>query len=481
MTLEAVLAAAVDGLRLGTLMCCIGAANALANPRRALRVLPGALYELGITVVVAISIAPAAGREHPAGAPRPPAAGRVARRVCARCGGILMPVLEDALDRSLLLAAAMDSRGYGRTGHGHAEDPAAHRRPAARGAAGTVRRRLRPARRNRAQPPRAALAGGGGGPLRVGPGPGQPARDADDVPARPLAWPEWVVAGCGVLTAVVFFVTSSYDPLNLTPVDQPVWRGRRCRSCRTLAVLLAALPAVVAPPPVRSTRDVPTGRAGGPRAGTRVITFDQVTVTYVDAAAAGAARRDLTIEEGELCLVVGRTGVGKSSFLGAINGLVPHFTGGTLAGRVVVDGRDTAHHPPRELADVVGVVGQDPLAGFVTDTVEEELAYGMEQLAVPAQVMRKRVEETLDLLGLADLRGRAAARALRRPAAAGRHRVGAHRAPPRSSCSTSPPRPSTPPRPRRCSPPSPGWSTTSASPSSSPSTGSSGSSSTPTG
>jgi energy-coupling factor transport system ATP-binding protein len=90
-----------------------------------------------------------------------------------------------------------------------------------------------------------------------------------------------------------------------------------------------------------------------------------------------------------------------------VNGLVPHFTGGTLSGRVTVDGRDTAHHPPRELADVVGVVGQDPLAGFTTDTVEEELAYVMEQLAVPAEVMRKRVEETLDLLGLAELRHRA--------------------------------------------------------------------------
>ena len=66
---------------------------------------------------------------------------------------------------------------------------------------------------------------------------------------------------------------------------------------------------------------------------------------------------------------------------------------------MLVDGRSTADHPPRELADVVGVVGQDPLAGFVTDTVEEELAYGMEQLAIPADVMRKRVEETLDLLG----------------------------------------------------------------------------------
>nr|WP_223182691.1 MULTISPECIES: ABC transporter ATP-binding protein [unclassified Streptomyces] len=116
---------------------------------------------------------------------------------------------------------------------------------------------------------------------------------------------------------------------------------------------------------------------------------------------------DLTVEEGELCLVVGHTGVGKSTLLGAVNGLVPHFTGGTLHGRVVVDGRDTATHPPRELADVVGVVGQDPIDGFVTDTVEEELAYGMEQLAVPPATMRKRVEETLDLLGLADLRHRA--------------------------------------------------------------------------
>ena len=54
----------------------------------------------------------------------------------------------------------------------------------------------------------------------------------------------------------------------------------------------------------------------------------------------------------------------------------------------------------------MGVVGQDPLAGFVTDTVEEELAYAMEQLAVPPDVMRKRVEETLDLLGIAELRDR---------------------------------------------------------------------------
>jgi energy-coupling factor transport system ATP-binding protein len=138
-----------------------------------------------------------------------------------------------------------------------------------------------------------------------------------------------------------------------------------------------------------------------------VIDFQSVTITYPGADQPALRDVSLHIPEGELCLVVGRTGVGKSTLLGAINGLVPHFTGGVLAGRVTVAGLDTRTHPPRELAGVVGVVMQDPMYGFVTDTVEEELAYGMEQLAVPAAVMRKRVEETLDLLSIAHLRRRA--------------------------------------------------------------------------
>jgi energy-coupling factor transport system ATP-binding protein len=137
-----------------------------------------------------------------------------------------------------------------------------------------------------------------------------------------------------------------------------------------------------------------------------VIEFDDVTLTYSGAGRPTLSGVNLRIDEGELCLVIGRTGSGKSTLLRAVNGLVPHFTGGLLSGRVSVDGRDTRTHRPRDLADVVGLVGQDPMDGFVTDLVEDELAYGMESLGLPHHVMRKRVEETLDLLGLADLRDR---------------------------------------------------------------------------
>nr|MDT0517351.1 ATP-binding cassette domain-containing protein [Streptomyces sp. DSM 41633] len=137
-----------------------------------------------------------------------------------------------------------------------------------------------------------------------------------------------------------------------------------------------------------------------------MIRFEQVSVTYDGAAGPSLQGVDLVIPEGELTLLVGPSGVGKSTLLGAVSGLVPHFTGGTLRGRVTVAGRDTRTHKPRELADVVGTVGQDPLAHFVTDVVEDELAYGMESLGLPPAVMRRRVEETLDLLGLNELRDR---------------------------------------------------------------------------
>lgn len=138
-----------------------------------------------------------------------------------------------------------------------------------------------------------------------------------------------------------------------------------------------------------------------------MIEFDSVSFAYVGQRVPVLRDVNIAIPEGEFVLVVGHTGAGKSTLLKAINGLVPRFTGGTMSGHVRVGGHDTRDTPPRELATTVGVVGQDPMAGFVTDTVEEELAYTMEQLAIPPAVMRQRVEETLDVLGIAELRSRA--------------------------------------------------------------------------
>ncbi|RMB58330.1 ABC transporter ATP-binding protein [Tessaracoccus antarcticus] len=137
-----------------------------------------------------------------------------------------------------------------------------------------------------------------------------------------------------------------------------------------------------------------------------MIHFEHVSITQPDATTPVIADATFSIRDGDLCLVMGRTGTGKSTLLGAINGLVPHSSGATLSGDVTVAGRSTRTHRPRDLADVVGWVGQNPLAGFVTDVVEDEVAYGMEQLGLSPSVMRKRVEETLDLMGIADLRRR---------------------------------------------------------------------------
>ena len=115
LTLESLLAGLYDGLRLATIVICIGAANALANPKRLLRSVPPALYEIGTALVVAVTVLPqfadSVRRVRAAQALRAGQTGRV-----GRLRRSLVPVLEDALERSLALAAGMDARGYGRAG-----------------------------------------------------------------------------------------------------------------------------------------------------------------------------------------------------------------------------------------------------------------------------------------------------------------------------------------------------------------------------
>lgn len=137
-----------------------------------------------------------------------------------------------------------------------------------------------------------------------------------------------------------------------------------------------------------------------------MIAIDHLTFTYPNKN--NPALLDVTwlAEEGEFVLVAGPSGSGKSTLLRCINGLVPHFSGGVLSGRVTVTGIDAVAAGPRALSRRVGFVAQDPEAQAVLDRVESEIAFALEQAAIPAAEMRVRVEEALDLVELTPLRDR---------------------------------------------------------------------------
>jgi energy-coupling factor transport system ATP-binding protein len=137
-----------------------------------------------------------------------------------------------------------------------------------------------------------------------------------------------------------------------------------------------------------------------------LIELSHVTYTYPDQAGPALADFSVAIRPGEFVLVVGPSGSGKSTFLRCLNGLVPHFYGGQWAGRASILGRDPVALAPRGMADLVGFVFQDPEAQFVVDTVEDELAFALENFALPLATMRKRVEEVLDQMTIAHLRDR---------------------------------------------------------------------------
>ncbi len=242
-TAEAVVFAAYDGLKLATLLICVGAANALASPTRLLKSLPGALYETGVAVVVALTFAP----HLIADVQRLRAARRLRGRPDRGVRGLLqvgLPVLEGALERSVALAAAMESRGYGRT----AEVPArvrCVRRPrspsAACSACARERTGLLTAEGGTYGLPVllagvvAALAG-----LRLG------GRRSPRTRYRPDPWGPraWLVTGSGAAVAALLTFASVRDPQALRPgvvplvaPALPLWPAA--------AVLLALLPAFV--------------------------------------------------------------------------------------------------------------------------------------------------------------------------------------------------------------------------------------------
>jgi energy-coupling factor transport system permease protein len=247
-TAESLLGGLYDGLRLATMLICLGAANALANPRRLLRSMPPALHEVSTAVVVALSVFPQLAesvvRVRRARRLRP--AVHESRLQAMRM--VVIPVLEDALDRSLLLAASMDSRGYGRTGD------RSRRSTWTTGALlvcglggicvgvycvldGTTPRVL-------ATPVLVA------GSILGITGIALSGRGVSRSAYRPDSWrlAELVVVASGATSGAVVWVTSRVDPVNLNPSLSPLtWP--QVALLPILGILAGLVPAVLAPLP----------------------------------------------------------------------------------------------------------------------------------------------------------------------------------------------------------------------------------------
>lgn len=137
-----------------------------------------------------------------------------------------------------------------------------------------------------------------------------------------------------------------------------------------------------------------------------MIKIENLTFFYSDAERPALKNINLEIQDGEFLLVTGSSGGGKSSLCRCFNGLIPHFYGGRVAGRVEVQGLDVMRHSTKELATKVGMIFQDPENQLVAMDVEREIAFGMENLAFPKGLIAKRIEESLYTLGISDLRFR---------------------------------------------------------------------------
>lgn len=287
-TAEGMVFALYDGLKLATLLICVGAANALASPARLLKSLPGALYEAGVAVVVAMTFAP----NLVADVQRLRAARRLRGRPDRGVKALLqvgMPVLEGALERSVALAAAMDARGYGRT----AQVPTAVRRLTTVLTLGGLL---------------GVCAGSYGLLGDTGAGYGLPllavglaaalaglslgGRRSVRTRYRPEPWGvrAWLVSGSGIAVAALMIAANGYAPgalhppaVPLTAPVLPLWPA--------LSVLVGLVPAFVAPVPARAGGGASAGRSAGSAGSASSVPSASSTPSVASGASAASGRR----------------------------------------------------------------------------------------------------------------------------------------------------------------------------------------------
>jgi energy-coupling factor transporter ATPase len=138
-----------------------------------------------------------------------------------------------------------------------------------------------------------------------------------------------------------------------------------------------------------------------------IIETKDLTYTYPGGQKPSITDVSIKIEKGEFTLITGPSGCGKTTLCRCFNGLIPHFYQGELKGKITVAGIDVAEQPIYELAKHVGLVFQNPENQLFALSVEKDVAFGLENLGVPREEMRKKVDSALDLTGIYDLRERA--------------------------------------------------------------------------
>lgn len=132
----------------------------------------------------------------------------------------------------------------------------------------------------------------------------------------------------------------------------------------------------------------------------KILELQSVTYTYEGEKLPVWKFLSCAFFEGKIHAISGPSGCGKSSILYLINGLIPHMYEGKLEGRVVLEDNDITDMLPRYRCEEIGFVMQNPESQFCTFTVEEELAFGMENLGIPKKKMEHRIKEVLEFIGM---------------------------------------------------------------------------------
>ncbi len=412
-TLESALYGALNGLALALILSAFGLLMAQLSPRDLVRLTPPALYEAGLVLSVALAFLPQ-GRETLEEIRQAQAVRGHRVKGLRDLLPLFLPLLITALEQALQLAETTEARGF------IAWRGQVSRRVTALFVVALL----------------LLLVGSGGallgwttwlsgglmaaGLLLVGWGLHVAGRAGTGAPVRLLRrgmtspTSRWMLVGALaalllwsvlLLTQPRFLAYEVYPRLTLPPFYP--WAG--------FAVLLLALPAFAqGDDPAVSQPQIPLALlpAPEPKSPPRIV-FDHVTFAYPGMPAQLLQHSHCAIEPGAFVLVTGPSGAGKSTLLRCINGLVPQATGGRISGHVWVGGVDALRSGPRVMARQVGLVIQSPEAGFVTDRVEDEVAFSLEHscrgdtgMACTPEAVAARVEEALTRVGIPHLRGR---------------------------------------------------------------------------